>query len=569
MPHLESSSVGEPLCTWTDSSRNFAIRVRSSVIEDLGKDSGAAFKTRPRQEIAGILLGRTECRDNTTTFWIEGFQPVELGHEIGPSYVLSEFDFIRVQEAVTRNGAASLGVYRSQTSPKRLAVREADVKIFERCFAKKDALFLVLGQLPLTAGFFVRVNGKLKSVHEFAMVSSLDSDHQRVSGPHLNLRLRSGLRNWHVNALVVAVVLLLAINVLALFRGHAAPPGRVSAAPLRLTVEPPGPPIRISWDQNDAVIRGAARAVLHIEDGPLRLDKELKPEELRTGRIRYEPRTSQVSFQLDVYSEAPNATGLLHVMTAVTLPILPRDPHREKQVKPAIPTHAAEESVNLLASSPTGNQSRRLSPTHLPSKPGQVPVTAAPNQPSSRNPVPSLADATKHEEIQASAYQGFNGIDVRSSAPDLARLTVEIPAQEPPTHAEAPIAPSGREPSVRVLAEPVMGSRLGHLVGKIPALRTLRQQVKTVPPIPLEKIQPSVKLTDKDGLARPVSVEVKVYVGETGIVKHAEVTDYGDPPNWSLAKAALAAGKLWTFEPARIEDIPVSSEVVLHFRFTP
>jgi outer membrane biosynthesis protein TonB len=64
-------------------------------------------------------------------------------------------------------------------------------------------------------------------------------------------------------------------------------------------------------------------------------------------------------------------------------------------------------------------------------------------------------------------------------------------------------------------------------------------------------------------------VNVKVRVAESGAVMLAEVEDYGDPPNWRLAAAALDAARRWTFEPARVEDTAVPSDVILHFRFTP
>jgi outer membrane biosynthesis protein TonB len=64
-------------------------------------------------------------------------------------------------------------------------------------------------------------------------------------------------------------------------------------------------------------------------------------------------------------------------------------------------------------------------------------------------------------------------------------------------------------------------------------------------------------------------VAFKVSVGESGAVSQAEVVAYGDPPNLTLANASLAAARHWIFEPAHIEGLPVSGEVILHFRFSP
>ena len=100
-------------------------------------------------------------------------------------------------------------------------------------------------------------------------------------------------------------------------------------------------------------------------------------------------------------------------------------------------------------------------------------------------------------------------------------------------------------------------------------LRRLRKSEKFAEPVPVFQAQPTFKMPDHQSLVRPVSVGVRVYVEESGTVRSAEVVEYGEPPNFSLANAALAAARLWTFEPARLEDAPVSSEVILHFRFTP
>src|SRR5712671_6267538 len=105
MAHPALSSVGQPMCAWTASDHKFAIHVPPDVISRLGAESWIAFKRVPRRglEIGGILLGRAETRDDITTFWIDGFQQVESEHRSGPSYVLSESDFVHLQEAIKKH----------------------------------------------------------------------------------------------------------------------------------------------------------------------------------------------------------------------------------------------------------------------------------------------------------------------------------------------------------------------------------------------------------------------------------------------------------------------------------
>jgi outer membrane biosynthesis protein TonB len=100
----------------------------------------------------------------------------------------------------------------------------------------------------------------------------------------------------------------------------------------------------------------------------------------------------------------------------------------------------------------------------------------------------------------------------------------------------------------------------------------MRKPAKTVEAfaVPVHQAQPIVRLPNDQQLTRPVAVGVKVSVGESGAVNDAEVVDYGDDPlSPTLANAALAAARNWTFAPSRVDDIPVASQLIIHFYFTP
>jgi hypothetical protein len=673
MAHAELASPGGPICTWTEASRKFAIHLSPEVIARLGTESWIAFKRVPRRglEIGGILLGRTDSRDDTTTFWIEGSVPVESEHKSGPSYVLSESDFGRLQEALTRNKAA-IGLYRSQTRSEQLISQEPDVQLFGRCF-DRDALFLMLGPVPGVAAFFIWADGNLKCVHQFPLASSLSSslalrrrdaspqvdlpaqpateiqvapplsvaddglDHQPspqnqdppeetsspdVSGqrldPHrplktaLKMKFRaereapgtaavpipssalsgSGDIKWNIAArrwlvrlsdasrthsagvtkkawvLAAAFALVLAATggVLSYFSPHAAAPlaaalltpAPVGRAPefIRLNVERTGSSLRIFWDRNSSALRGATRAVLHIQDGDSQSDRDLAPSEFDAGSVTYEPKSSEFTFRLDAYSAGPNATGLVQVLNLSPQPA----PAPDRSAAPKLPP-APKQPASTLLPAPAFAARTELVSAHPPAMPDERPDGKKVEK--------------KEEEILSAATRSPERIETSSldtrDAP--APIVVEPPPQRLAIPAEraAPISGrvSGREPSVHVLAEPVLGSRWGHLVGKVPVLRRLRKPEKFTEPVPVFQAQPTVRMPDHQSLIRPVSVGVKVYVAESGAVQSAEVVEYGEPPDFKLANAALAAARLWTFEPARLEDAPVSSEVILRFHFTP
>jgi hypothetical protein len=94
------------------------------------------------------------------------------------------------------------------------------------------------------------------------------------------------------------------------------------------------------------------------------------------------------------------------------------------------------------------------------------------------------------------------------------------------------------------------------MIGKIPLVRRLKKQPQTlVPPKPLKEVHPSLSARERSSLTRPVPVDVKVYITESGKV------DY--------AAAAVYAARHRDFAPARSGEEKVPGEVILHFRLEP
>jgi hypothetical protein len=120
---------------------------------------------------------------------------------------------------------------------------------------------------------------------------------------------------WGLAAGIVILVLALTVSVASRFLGRSGVPNQQVPEALRLTVEPVGSSLRVIWDRNASAIRGAAHAVLHIQDADRHIDTDLTPSMFRAGNFIYEPKSSQVTFRLDVYSVGPNATGVVQVMT--------------------------------------------------------------------------------------------------------------------------------------------------------------------------------------------------------------------------------------------------------------
>ena len=624
MAQVVLSPIGQPFCAWTQGSRKFAIYVHPDVLARLGMEVRVAFKRVPRRglEIGGILVGRTDHRDETTTFWIEGFESIDSEHRSGPSYILSEPDFAHLREALTKNGAASIGIYRSQTRSQQLVLQEPDIELLERCFDRGDVLFLIACPVAAKAAFFIREDGDLKCVYEFVLGTPLApsvppqrpespepnppepkppemdqliqpppeihtalavvsrpsnpsekedmaseaiqlTDRQRPPGSAiegsaidrglvkwlggwLGRGVRFKKRTWLAAALIFSAFLGAGIGLLS----HSAPPSihpqrlpseDLHLTNLHLTVEGNGGFLRLHWDQNSSAIRNSSRAVLHIQDGDYQIVRNLSPSEFSAGSFAYEPRSRDVTFRVDVSSPMANASGSVQVVrlfapSAIT-PARPPEPI----LKPS----ASQPTKELLSSKNSTVRSEAAS---------AIPVTK---------------EAEK-EEIRPTAARSSDGTGTAAPITRDAAPAVGFEKEpKPPTVERAAVPISVPEPSVRVWTEPVAGSAWGRLVGRVPLVRRLRKPAKTSMAGPIFQAQPVLTNPAKSSITRPVSVDVRVDVGETGMVESAEVIEFGDPLNVALANSALAAAVRWTFEPARVEDLAVASKVILHFRFTP
>jgi hypothetical protein len=618
MANLSSPAEG-PICVWTDATRKFAIHIQQEVIGRLATDAWVAFKRVPRRglEIGGILLGHIDCQDDTTRFWIKGFEPVESEHRSGPSYVLSESDLGHLQETIARNGTSSIGIYRSQTRSERLELQDPDDHLFQQAFAAGDALFLILSAASRTAAFFVRAEGKLKCVYEFALTSSLSAivtvhecptppklkvpdavpaeihavpavvvepvapPRQEAPGVSRRTVVRPAIpvprskkpawktrfvwnfssKDWVLVVAMAGVILSATTSVLSYSLRHPAVPNRPSRQYLLLTAKRTGTALQLMWDRNNSALDTATRAILHIQDGDQQTDRNLSVAELTAGTFLYEPKNADVAFRMDVYSVEPNASGSVQVMN-LALRATATQPAPAKAnpqpVKPApivtIPVQPAKARIETRSEFPTNviakpilrenDEVRSTAPgssyaSEADLLPGPSPVSAAPAQ--SREKATEIADTRQSPQLVA----------LRTSS-------VERPAV-----ASLP----GREPSIWVSAEPLSGSALGQVAGRIPLLRRFKKQPKAR--MTVNEVQPALTVSDKQALVQPISVSIRVSVEDSGKVTQAEIVEYGNPPSWKLANAALAASRRWTFEPVTAGNTASVNELILHFRFSP
>lgn len=383
MQEAEIACAGNPPSEWADASVRYTLHLNPGLMARLGIESWAAFKQVPKRglEIGGILLGRTEVTEHCVHLWIDGYRTVESEHRLGPSYLLSDGDFERLREDVQSSGLEAVGLFRTHTRTRELALDAPDSQLLARCFGEVPALLLLLAPVPKKAAVYARVEGELKCVFECPIDSSLSailalrqdrteaqpeallktdallkteallrmdrSITQAVPAPaprrpeatmpvrdpsilhppppppplpeRRPLRLRAGKWSW---ATIVAIALL---SCAAIANGvsHSIHPPPAELSFLRFTLKPAGSSLRLSWDPGAPALKGAVGAVLHVDDGDQQNERTLTAAELQSGAVSYQPHSGNVTFRLDVYPAESKTVGVIQFLT--DRPVLARN----------------------------------------------------------------------------------------------------------------------------------------------------------------------------------------------------------------------------------------------------
>ena len=113
--------------------------------------------------------------------------------------------------------------------------------------------------------------------------------------------------------------------------------------------------------------------------------------------------------------------------------------------------------------------------------------------------------------------------------------------------------------------EPSMPNRLKRLIHEVPGFRKLNPDDRGfVPPRPLHEIQISLPPDTSTLLMQTKRMDLKASVDVSGRVTRVELLS---PRDEYLVKLAAYNATGWRFAPAKLNARPVSSEVILHFRF--
>jgi hypothetical protein len=543
------------------------------------------LKAVPRRglEVGGVLLGRVENgAEDSRTVIVEDFEAVNSEHRRGPSYTLSPKDKGVLEKQLARwrkAGAAHsvVGFYRSHTRP-GLFLDQDDFELAREFFASPDHVFLLvrpsIGEVS-TGGFFFWEDGDLKREAPYrtfmfhrgrleasepeVVRTSTPVDTPKETAPVVPPavailqapRQKIRLRPWipAVAALALAVT---AIAVLA--PGHrsaptAAVPAETPAATpaalpapanaperLQLTAQRDGDDVVIRWNPDTDVIRRANRGVLMVEVAGRERRLNLNPYQLQRGYFRYRSSSGNLGLRLKVFPVPEPVTE--SVRASVGRKVLERPRATARDVE------REEEDEESGPSLP-----RRRGIEHA-AKPAPAP-RREPLAPPAAPPGPSVEQENSADRMRPSP-----------SGPSMASAAASAPPSIP-----APVRTRRPSALATVSYDPVKPSAIRRAIGKVPGLSWLQRRrykagedftaakaVRTVAP----EIPAGVHPDDAD-------VDLKVTVDRRGRISDTLLVS--ERANAELIGAAAAAASRWQFEPARLRDQPVESEVILHFRF--
>jgi TonB family protein len=196
-------------------------------------------------------------------------------------------------------------------------------------------------------------------------------------------------------------------------------------------------------------------------------------------------------------------------------------------------------------------------------------------------PSPSAADPTEvaavvPEERQASRTDAgrqvrkFEPAPVRSVAVGRPKFVADDVLAPKIAAVRTPAIPSLNFQTAPLLAqvnvEPPKRSAIRRAFGSIPGFGFLKRKKASdgefTPAKPVRQVRP----VSPEELKTEVPVRVRLTVDQSGNIVDAAVLGYADS---KLAESALDAAKRWEFEPAKVHDEPVETEVILRFRFAP
>ena len=343
---------------WQSADRATAIHLSLEVVDGILHECMRGMGAVPKRgaEVGGVLLGSVTREGTTRRVRVDGFEAVPIEYKHGPSYLFSEDDARLFEETMTRLAGGAevrpVGFFRANTRDE-MELSAEDVQTLTEHFRDADSVALLIR--PYTtklsmAGFVLPQDGRfvagMAPVDEFPfrrreLEELLDAE-AAPAGPRVPYRPfampapqpapapapvgsvaaavhasasqppprpaapvpapvagRKRRVRWSwvpLSSIFLAVGILLGIQATLSLRG-------VSSDPydLKLSLSKTANTLTLRWDRGAPAIRAARRGSVLIEDGQVKLTRDLETTELQNGSIVYTPATASVHFRLQVF----------------------------------------------------------------------------------------------------------------------------------------------------------------------------------------------------------------------------------------------------------------------------
>ena len=554
--------------------RSFTVRLSLSIVDRL---RAALMRLPANEEHGGILLGQIVGPNTVEVTSCEFFPSA---HRKGTLYDLGarerERVAMRARELARVKAERPVGYFRTHQRP-GLFLDQDDFALMEEAFREPGSIALLLRPRidgPPDAGFFFWENGDLdrKQTHLlFPFDSEMLRRQGRVEGPAAASAAASQKRTAfslslpaiakrYQPALLWAGGAVVSFASVAAFLGPRTVSHRSLSNPFDLRIARSGQSLLVDWNRNSPALRDAPSAILTINDGASQQRVTLDHAELAHGSVQFWPQSEHVVVRMDV----TNSREISESVTAVV------EGGRMEKTEATTTTTPAPLAPPQVASAPLPDENRHAKrgddddddASLAPSKPRPFRGLGRPSNP-----------ATQAMNTVSPPQQGNSQPQTTASNRPSPTPGAETAPQQPATPVSPGLA-ANRAPertvSITVKLEPRPPSEMHKVMSHIPlfghigALRYRGSEDDFQAPRPAHSLEPKVPGYMVDNLKRPIDIDVLVSIDKAGHVKDTEVLEGAGTGFGSLA-ADKAASIQW--EPARVGDKAVASQVVAHYHF--
>ena len=442
-PHVGETESGELFeqGTWSVAGHPFVVHYPPDLLRTLAAETVEGMAAIPRGgiEVGGVLYGNHIGNAEITI--IES-RRLDCEYKMGPSFTLSPKDEQRLHELIHAPehdpglvGLEAVGWFHSHTRS-GIYLSDEDCTLHERFFPEPWQVALVFRPEPLKstrAGFFFReAGGSMRvtsSYREFEVAGRkraptpfhVDPSPAPVTTALVQEDLAVAAepavraeppRSWRALWVVGVLGLIAALVGFLLLRPRLP---RDTDVALRMTAA--RGVVFLEWNPQSPAVAQAAAGQLDVEDGENpRLAIQLRPEDLRAGRVSFVPHSSQLHARLRLFDRNQSPQDFVANFIAPDTPAaVPPSP---PTTAPVSPEPVVPQQATPPATEPPPVQASESVPVPVPSapKPAARPFTAPGTQKKAENS-PVLAAPPPIAVAQSLPSAPFAGAPTPAAAP--------------------------------------------------------------------------------------------------------------------------------------------------------